>query len=173
MRGSLRKRPSPALPTQSLTVLNRQTTRRVNLPLLRRITRTLLRELLLQERFDLGICLVSAEEITRLNGEFLDHDTRTDVIAFDYSESIEGAPRSSPLHGEIFICVEMAIQQARRFRTSWPSELTRYMIHGVLHLLGFEDSRPADRQQMKGVESRTLELLQRRFDLERLNVIRP
>ena len=65
------------------------------------------------------------------------------------------------------------MQSTRRFRTSWPSELTRYMIHGVLHLLGFEDSRPVDRQQMKRVESRMLELLQRQFDLEKLKVIRP
>ena len=45
------------------------------------------------------------------------------------------------LHGEIFICVDEAIRQARRFGTIWQSEIVRYLIHGVLHLLGFDDSR--------------------------------
>ena len=48
-----------------------------------------------------------------------------------------------PLHGEIFICVDEAVWQARKFRTSWQSEIVRYLVHGVLHLLGHDDSRPA------------------------------
>ena len=48
------------------------------------------------------------------------------------------------LHGEIFICVDEAVLQARKFRTSWQSEIVRYLVHGVLHLLGHDDSRPAN-----------------------------
>jgi len=45
--------------------------------------------------------------------------------------------------GEIFICVDEAVLQARKFGTSWPSEVVRYIIHGVLHLCGFNDSSAA------------------------------
>jgi len=67
----------------------------------------------------------------------LRHAGATDVIAFDYSI------RASHLRGEIFICVDEALVQARRFRTTWQSESVRYVVHGVLHLLGFDDRRPA------------------------------
>ena len=46
------------------------------------------------------------------------------------------------LHGEIFICVDEAIPQAKEFRTSWQSEIVRYIVHGVLHLLGHEMPSP-------------------------------
>src|SRR5205823_2606048 len=78
----------------------------------------------------------------------------TDVITFDYREESVKALPCPALHGEIFICVEKAIRQAREFRVSWPGELTRYLVHGVLHLLGFKDLRAADRQRMKREEDR-------------------
>ena len=152
----------------TLTVLNQQTDQRINIRLLRRIARTLLRKVLGKKDFELGICLVSADEITRLNETFLRHRGPTDVITFDYREESDKALPCPALHGEIFICVEKAIQQAREFRVSWPGELTRYLVHGVLHLLGFKDLRGADRQRMKREEDRLLHELGREFDLEKL-----
>jgi len=55
-------------------------------------------------------------------------------------------PELQTLLGEIYICVDEAVLQARKFGTSWQSEVIRYLVHGVLHLLGFDDSsggRPA------------------------------
>src|SRR6266508_3623786 len=82
-------------------------------------------ELLQIEQAELGICLVATPEMTRLNETFLRHAGSTDVIAFDYSGRAKASP--SPigweragvrvLHGEIFICVDEAVLQARRFRT--------------------------------------------------------
>ena len=168
-----RFRNSVAAPLQTLTVLNRQTDRRVDLRLLRRIIRRLLQGLLEQERFDLGICLVSSREITRLNETFLHHKGRTDVITFDYSKPGGGGCSSIELHGELFVCVEVAVEQAREFRTTWPSELMRYIIHGVLHLIGFHDSRPAERQRMKRQEARLLAWVGRRYDLKKLRYTTP
>lgn len=74
----------------------------------------------------------------------------------------------SMLCGEIFVCVEEAVSQARRFRTTWPSELVRYSVHGILHLLGFDDLTPSTRDQMKRAEDRWLRKLSRRFPLTRL-----
>jgi probable rRNA maturation factor len=64
--------------------------------------------------------------------------------------------------------VDEALIQARRFRTSWQSEIVRYLIHGILHLQGFDDQRPADRRKMKREESRLLRRSSLRFDLRKV-----
>src|SRR5512146_1229077 len=70
-----------------LTLANRQRARRVDMRLLRQVIRTLLEQLLQLDRFALGVYLVGAPEITRLNETFLRHQGPTDVIAFDYNEA--------------------------------------------------------------------------------------
>ena len=147
---------------RSLTLRNRQRRRTVNLPWLRRVVRTLLEDFLAQSRYDLGIYLVAAPEMTRLNETFLRHDGSTDVITFDYTEGGE----SAPLHGELFICVDEALLQAGRFRVSWRAEVVRYLVHGVLHLRGHDDKRQSARKRMKREENRLLRALSKRFDLE-------
>jgi len=88
------------------------------------------------------------------------------------------SPRSSPpsfvrrrgsrLHGEIFICLNDAIAQARQFRIRWQSELTRYVVHGILHLFGHDDLKPTARRKMKAEENRVLRSLTARFPLSQL-----
>ncbi len=147
-----------------LTVRSRPSTRAVNLRELRRLTRALLLDQLQIEAFDLSIFLVSAVEMTQLNEAFLRHRGSTDVLAFDYRDA--GCP--GYLFGEIFVCAEEASAQARRFRTSWPAEVVRYVIHGLLHLCGYDDRRPSSRQKMKRVEDRLLRGLSRQFNLRAL-----
>jgi probable rRNA maturation factor len=68
----------------------------------------------------------------------------------------------------MFICIDDAMAQARQFRTSWQSELARYIIHGILHLRGFDDIRAADRRKMKREENRLLRETSRLFPLSKL-----
>ena len=79
------------------------------------------------------------------------------------------ASASYEIHGEIFICVDEAVLQARKFGTSWQSEIVRYIVHGVLHLLGFDDSSAGARHKMKREENRRLGGLSRRFTLAQLS----
>ena len=172
-----------------LVLRNRQRTRAVNSPLLRRVTCLLLTDLLLVERCELAIHLVAAPEMARVNQQFLNHAGSTDVITFDYSSPMWGgegdggwssrrpdsrAVRGSSshlaerLHGEIFICIDDAVKQARQFRTPWQSELVRYLIHGVLHLVGYEDLTSVGRRVMKREENRLLRMLSRQFSLRHL-----
>ena len=158
----------------ALTIHNRQRTRPVSVPYFRQLAITCLRDLLALRDFDLGLYLVAAPEMTRLNETYLEHAGSTDVITFDYQEpsgdldqprhhankpNITCLAHVAPLHGEIFICVDEALLQARRFRTSWQSELVRYFIHGLLHLEGHDDHQPAARRRMKREENRLLRLL--------------
>jgi probable rRNA maturation factor len=155
----------------ALHLENRQQTRRVNLRLFRKIISAALKDLSVQQ-FDLGIYIVGAKEMTELNETFLRHKGSTDVITFDYGEPrtpLRKAPRIVPaLHGEIFVCIHEAIAQAKRFRTSWQSELVRYALHGLLHLLGYDDKRAASRHLMKREEDRLHRELAAGFDLVRI-----
>jgi probable rRNA maturation factor len=146
----------------SLIIRNRQRAVRLDTRLLRNITKTLLEDFFKVENFDLAIYIVGAPEMARLNEKYLQHEGSTDVITFDYADS------KAFLHGEIFICIDDAVAQARQFRTSWPSELTRYVIHGILHLRGFDDTRPTARHKMKREENSRLKEVGRRFPLSKL-----
>ena len=168
-RGRARPTAASALPfrrksAQRLTIINRQHTRHVKIALLRRLTKTLLLECLLATEFDLSVCFVNASEITSLNERFLHHKGPTDVITFDYSDT--GAV--SGILGEIFICVDQAVSQARRFRTTWQSELVRYIVHGLLHLCGYDDDRVTSRREMKVAEDCLVRRLASRFDFAEL-----
>ena len=137
-----------------LIIQNRQRSRPVNVARLRRLTRRLLQEFLKLDRFDLGVCIVGAAEMTRLNETFLRHKGSTDVVTFDYREKMEPS-----LRGEIFICRDDVIANARRFGVNPQSELLRCIVHGVLHLRGFDDARPDARRKMKREENRLLRKL--------------
>ncbi len=169
--------------SRTLSLRNRQRTRALSIPLLRRITRHVLEVELAVTEYELGIHLVTPEEMARVNEQFLQHTGSTDVITFDHSEF--GAPASStarpvssaeravleagvpPLHGEIFISVADAVKQAREFKTTWQSELARYVIHGLLHLRGYDDLEPAKRREMKREENRLLKRVTAKFPVAR------
>jgi rRNA maturation RNase YbeY len=153
----------------NVSIANCQRTRAVDLRLLRCIVHSLLSELSQISRAELGICLIAAPEMTRLNETFLRHAGSTDVITFDYSSpDARSTVPDSYLHGEIFICVDEAVIQARRFRTSWQSELVRYLLHAILHLLGFDDGPAAARRAMKQEENLLLRSLAKRFHFSAL-----
>ena len=160
----------------------------MDLRLLRRIVQALLRETWPDGSFDLAIYVVAEPEMTRLNETFLRHKGSTDVITFDYAEGAGQASRPAPsgstaanrkdrrdacptlLHGEIFVCLDEAVSQARRFHTTWQSELVRYVVHGVLHLLGYDDATSRARQKMKEAEDTLVIQLARQFDFHGLGV---
>jgi probable rRNA maturation factor len=150
-----------------LVLRNRQRVRGVNTPLLRRIARSLLEDFCAVENYELCIHLVGAAEMACINKQFLQHEGSTDVITFDNSEL--GTRNSELLSGEIFLCLDDAIKQARAFGTTWQAEVVRYVIHGVLHLLGHDDLKPAARKKMKVEENRLLRQISRRFPIAALS----
>jgi len=152
----------------SIVIVNRQRTRKVNLRLLKQIAKELLAELE-TENPEFGINLVGAREMAALNWKFLQHEGPTDVITFDYSEKQKAENKKEKcLCGEIFVCVDEALLQAKAFGTNWQSEVVRYIIHGILHLLGYEDARADLRRKMKHEEHRRLRRLSRKFSLAKI-----
>ena len=96
---------------------------------------------------EISICFVDDDHIARLHGEFLGDPTPTDVITFPLSED-----DSRPLEGEIVISSETAIRQADDHQTTPLTELHLYVIHGLLHLTGFDDLEEADFKEMEAAQ---------------------
>jgi rRNA maturation RNase YbeY len=150
---------------RTLTLLNRQRTRPVNLRLLRRILEAFLSpQNVCPVAYDLALYVVAAPEMIRLNETHLRHKGSTDVITFDYADPAQ----TDFLHGEIFLCLDEALIQARRFRTTWQSELVRYAVHGILHLRGYDDQTARARYKMKKVENQSMAELGRLFAFSKL-----
>jgi probable rRNA maturation factor len=95
----------------------------------------------------LFINFITSEEIYSINKEFLNHDRSTDIITFNYSGS------NFKLDGEIFISINDAKIFARKYNVSLSKEFTRLIIHGILHLNGYDDIKNNDREKMKRIEN--------------------
>ena len=167
----------------NLIIANRQRTKKINTRLLRQIAEDVLAHLKV-EKVELGITLVGAKAMARVNWQFLQHEGSTDVITFDHATPVAALVKArtktrtasrvftnaaTRLHGELFVCVDDAVKQAKEFKTSWPAEVVRYIVHGILHLLGHDDLKPHLRRKMKREENRLVRLLARRFALANLS----
>ena len=82
----------------------------------------------------------------KLNVDFLNHDTLTDIISFDYSVGKE-------LHGDIYISVDRVKENALEFNVSFEDELARVIIHGILHYCGYKDKSDDDEKLMRSKEN--------------------
>ena len=151
-----------------LTVRNRQKRLKIDVSLLRKITDWLLEELRIPA-YELSLQLVNSARMTWLNEQFVRHRGPTDVITFDYATSGADGYSSCSLVGDIVICVDEAVKQAPRFRTTWQTELVRYVVHGVLHLLSFNDATISQRRRMKVREDALLCAIAQRFPLSTLD----
>tara|TARA_R110002072_G_scaffold7503_2_gene40417 strand:- start:157602 stop:158018 length:417 start_codon:yes stop_codon:yes gene_type:complete len=103
--------------------------------------------------FELGdITYVFCDDdyLHKLNVQFLQHDTLTDIITFDNS-------LGSQIHAEIYISTERVTDNAKQFNTSFVDELHRVMIHGILHCCGLKDKSDQEAQAMRTAEDKALE----------------
>ncbi|MBS9768697.1 MAG: rRNA maturation RNase YbeY [Flavobacteriaceae bacterium] len=94
------------------------------------------------------------EYLYKLNQEFLQHDTLTDIISFDYT-------MGNLISGDIFISVDRVRENAVQFGEGFHRELHRVMIHGVLHYIGFKDKAEEDKKQMRLEEEKCLQILEK------------
>ena len=89
--------------------------------------------------------------LVEINQQYLNHDTLTDIISFDYSVGNE-------LHGDIFISVESVRENALDFNVSFEEELKRVLVHGVLHYCGYKDKSEEDEILMRQKEEEKMKM---------------
>lgn len=121
----------------------------------RRLTTRWLKEVALREGCKIGavsVIFCSDPVILDVNRKYLGHDYYTDIITFDYCEE-------EVLNGDLFISVDTVRANASEYGTLFHEELHRVIVHGVLHLIGYDDHSEADIAEMRMKENEYLELL--------------
>ncbi len=101
---------------------------------------------------ELAFIFVSDDYLYKMNKDYLNHDYYTDVITFDYS-------KDNVVSGDIFISVDRVKENAEKYGVTFPNELARVMIHGVLHLIGFKDATEEEKAEMREQEDKALRLI--------------
>lgn len=100
---------------------------------------------------DINIIFCSDNYILDVNMKYLQHDYFTDIITFDYCEN-------DILSGDLFISIDSVRENALFYGTEFPEELNRVMVHGVLHLIGYDDHTEEDIKTMRSKEDYYLDL---------------
>jgi rRNA maturation RNase YbeY len=103
----------------------------------------------------------------RINRTYFGRNSDTDVIAFPYGDD-ESEAGGGVLLGDIVVSVHRARVQAREWHTDINREILLYIVHGILHLCGYDDTRPRERKRM---EARQDYILKRAFKIRQWNVI--
>lgn len=89
--------------------------------------------------------------LLHINKQYLNHDTYTDIITFDYTEG-------NNLNGEIYISVQRVKENAKIYKVSFKEELLRVLVHGLLHLSGYKDKTKKEKEYMRQKETEKLNL---------------
>jgi probable rRNA maturation factor len=89
-----------------------------------------------------------------MNKEYLNHDSLTDVITFDYGDEFDN------LSGDIFISIDRVQDNSIKYQCSFLTELSRVIAHGILHLIGYKDKAKHEKEEMREKENYYLKLLQ-------------
>jgi probable rRNA maturation factor len=100
---------------------------------------------------DINYIFCDDDYLVQINEQYLNHDTLTDIISFDYSFGNE-------LHGDIFISVERVQDNAVDFKVTFTEELQRVLAHGVLHYCGYKDKTDQDETIMRNKENEKIKM---------------
>ena len=116
----------------------------------------------------ISVAFVSLSKIAKINEEFVGHKGITDVISFDYRNT-DTLHDSDAVIAELIVSYEKAfLESQKRENTSFAKELTLYIIHGLLHIHGFDDLTPEKRRKMRMAERKVMSALKMEFDLSEI-----
>jgi len=101
---------------------------------------------------EVSIIFCSDAKILELNDKYLSHDYYTDIMTFDYSQT-------EVISGDIFISTDTVRSNADKYKTDFFNELSRVIIHGILHLCGLKDKTSLQRRKMKKAENEALNII--------------
>ncbi len=111
-----------------------------------------------EDKAELSLLFVDDPYIKRLNWKYRKVNSRTDVLAFAMREG-QGLSKDSQILGDVVISAETAKREAKERSIALQDELNLYIVHGVLHLLGYDDENPRERKKMKAKEKEIINIL--------------
>ena len=100
------------------------------------------------------LVFVDEDEITRINNKYLNHNYVTDIITFRLDDELD----NSAIEGTMYCCAQRIIEQASEFNQPAKEEFLRVMIHGLIHLLGYNDQTATEKKEMTFLEDHFLKL---------------
>ncbi len=163
--------PSPPVPARPIAIANRHPRLRLDRREVTRAIHTLDAHHAtlatcrsgLDNAHELSLVFLTDAALAQLHADFLDDPTPTDVITFEGDPALGTA-------GEICVSADAAVAFAKKHRRDFATELTLYLVHGWLHLAGYDDLQPAKKRVMRRAEARTLRLLQAESALPRFHL---
>ena len=114
------------------------------------ISRVLKKEKTILESLNIIFC--TDDQLLKINQDWLGHDFFTDIISFNLS------PSGKPVNGEIYISIDRVLENAKSLKTTANQELKRVIIHGILHLSGYNDKTKAEKVKMRALEDQYLKI---------------
>ncbi len=110
-----------------------------------------------EERTEISVTFVEAEEIRELNRDYRDNDKVTDVLSFPQFDDLNDIPDFGEIClGDVVICKERAQEQAEEFGHSFEREIIYLFTHSILHLLGYDHMEEEEKQEMRGREEEVM-----------------
>jgi probable rRNA maturation factor len=106
---------------------------------------------------NISIIFSNDKYILEINNKYLKHNYYTDIITFDYSYE-------DKIEGDIFISIDTVLSNSNIFNTNFNDELLRVIIHGILHLIGFNDKSNEEKEIMRNKENESLEIYYKRYE---------
>jgi probable rRNA maturation factor len=144
----------------NITIINKNKEFNINKKNIKQLVEIILeKELLQKTNFELSLMFCDDEEMKKKNKQYLNEDKYTDVLSFPMDDNNENLLEKVYL-GDILVSSERAFKRAEEFNNSFQQEFILYIIHGILHLLGYDDIQEQDRKIMRKKEQEYLNILE-------------
>jgi probable rRNA maturation factor len=143
-----------------VTVFNRQK----SLPIQRKQVKEIVALVLDEEKVfcdEVALYFVKKKEISSLHEEFFDDPSPTDCISFPLDTPLKEKKKGHCFLGEIFVCSDVAVEYAKSHKKDPSEELNLYLVHGLLHLIGYRDKTPQERRVMRKKEKSCMNLVKK------------
>lgn len=137
-----------------IDVINKQKALKISAPQVKKLVKAVL-ALENVSCDEVAIHFVDTKTITSIHGEFFNDPTPTDCISFPIDD--ESPSCGYRMLGEVFVCPQTAIEYASKHGSDPLEETTLYIVHGLLHLIGYDDIDPKDRKAMRAAEQRLMQ----------------
>lgn len=156
--------------TKDISFSNQQDKFPFNESSLKSVIHYFLNECIQANSWELSIAFLKSDEIAEWNRSHLQHDGPADVLTYDYLED-PTLDKKLYIEGEILICPDVASEVSQEYKVTWQNEVVRYVIHGILHLMGFDDLDEENRKIMKERENHWMSVLETTFALEDISSV--